>query len=82
MSISTSINPIAVVETFKSMSLMVSRHYPEQPFRPDLVLAFTLGHFSWDSFVAYSSIGFLTGDEDRFGVSLISYIQSSLLIPV
>jgi hypothetical protein len=71
-----------VVETFKSKPLTVSRHCPEQPFCPDLLLTFVLGYFSWESFVADSSIGLLTGDKDWFGVSLIRYIQSSLLIPV
>ncbi len=80
--ISISRHPIVVVETFKSKSLTVSRHCPEQPFRPDLVLTFALGYFSWESFVANSSIGLLTWDTDWFGVSLISYIKSSLLIPV
>jgi hypothetical protein len=43
---------------------MVSRHYSVQPFHPDFVLAFALGHFSWQSFVADSSIGLLTVDKD------------------
>jgi hypothetical protein len=74
--------PLAtIVETVKSKSFAVSRHYPEQTFCPDLVLAFALGHFSWESFVANSLIGLLIGDKDGFGVSLIGYIQSSLLIP-
>jgi hypothetical protein len=75
MPISISGHPLAIVETFKSKSLAVLRHYPEQPFCPDLVLAFVLGHFSWKSFVADSSIGLLMGDKDWFGVCLISYIN-------
>jgi hypothetical protein len=82
MPISISRHPLAIVETFKSKSLVVSRHYPEQPFCPDLVLAFAFGYISLESFVADSSIGLLTGDKDWFGVSLlVSYMQSSLLIP-
>jgi hypothetical protein len=85
MPISISRHPIAiaVVEIFKSKSLTVSRQCPEQPFHPDLVLTFALGYFSsWESFVANSSIELLTQDKIWFGVSLISYIQSSLRIPV
>ncbi len=72
MPISISRHLLAIVETFKSKSLAVSRHHPEQPFRPDLVLAFALGYFSWESFVTNSSIRLLTGDKDWFGVSLVS----------
>jgi hypothetical protein len=78
--ISISRHPLVIFETLKSKSLAVSRHHPERPFCPDLVLAFVLGYFSWESSVADSLIGLLTGDKDWFGVSLISYIQSSLLI--
>ncbi len=37
--------PFVMVETFESKSLVVSRHYPAQPFCPVLVLAFVLGNF-------------------------------------
>ncbi len=37
--------PFVIVETFKSKSLVVSRHYPAQPFCQVLVLAFALGNF-------------------------------------
>ena len=72
MPITITRHPLVVVESFKSKSLSVSRHYhPEQPFRPDLVLTFALGFFSWESFVANSSIGLLIGDKDWFGVGLV-----------
>ncbi len=39
-------HPVVIVETFKvKVYLAVSRHYPAQPFRPILVLAFALGNF-------------------------------------
>ncbi len=38
-------HPFVIVETFKSKSLMVSRHYLAQPFCLVLVLAFALGNF-------------------------------------
>ncbi len=38
-------HPLVIVETFKSKSLVVSRHYPAQPFCLVLVLAFGLGNF-------------------------------------
>ncbi len=38
-------NNLVLVETFKSKTLAVSRHYPAQPFCPVLVLAFALGNF-------------------------------------
>ncbi len=37
--------PFVIVETFKSKSLTVSRHYPAQPFHLVLVLKFVLGNF-------------------------------------
>jgi hypothetical protein len=71
MAIFISSHPLVLVETFKSKSLAVSRNYPAQPFRLDLVLTFGLGNFSQESFVANSSIRLLTGDKDWFGVSLV-----------
>ncbi len=38
-------HPFVIVETFKSKSLTVSRHYPAQLFYLVLVLAFALGNF-------------------------------------
>ncbi len=75
-------HPLVIAKTVKSKSLTVSRHYPAQPFHPDLVLAFALGHFSWESFVANSSIQLLTGEKEWFGISLVCLFESSLRIPV
>ncbi len=40
-------HPVVIVETFKvKVYLVVSRHFPAQPFFPVLVLAFAWQHFS------------------------------------
>ncbi len=69
--ISISSHPCVLVETSKPKSLLVSRHYPAQPFHPDLVLAFALGQIFLESFIASSSIKLLTGDKYWFDVSLV-----------
>ncbi len=69
--ISISRRPLMIVKTVKSKSIAVSRHYPAQPFHPDLVLAIVPGHFFWEPFVANSSVRLLTWEKDWFDVSLI-----------
>ncbi len=73
--ISISRQPLVIVETVKSKSLVVSRDCPAQPFCPDLVLAFAPGHFLGSHLLLILQSGFW--QEIRIGLVLASFTNSN-----
>ncbi len=74
-----------IVETFKSKSLPVSRHYPAQPFCPVLVLAFVLGNFlvacicAWHHFLGVRLYSNYTIGHQNLEIALCLILPSHLV---